>query len=38
MTSDYYNIVYIKPWARISPYMLGLIVGILYFNDKELKE
>ena len=36
--SDFYLKVYVKPYARISPYMLGLIIGIMYYKHKELKE
>ena len=36
-TSDFYLKVYVKPWARVSPYMLGLLAGLIYFKDKELK-
>lgn len=30
--TDIYLKMYIKPWARVSPYVLGLLAGILYFR------
>lgn len=26
----YFNDVYIKPWARAPPYLIGLFLGMLY--------
>lgn len=36
--SDIYLKIYIKPWCRISSYILGLIVGLIYYKKKELKQ
>ena len=26
--------LYFKPWARINPYLIGLILGLMYFEYK----
>lgn len=29
--------IYNKPWSRVAPYFIGLLVGVYYFNFNELK-
>ena len=29
---DFFQDVYVKPWARAPPYLIGLFLGILYVN------
>jgi hypothetical protein len=34
-TGDNFNLIYIKPWTRIGPFAVGLLVGFLiYLNRK----
>lgn len=34
-TDNYYLDLYNKPWSRTGPYLLGLLMGIYYYNYKE---
>jgi peptidoglycan/LPS O-acetylase OafA/YrhL len=29
---QYFNLIYVKPWTRIAPYLVGLLTGYLLFN------
>jgi len=33
-TSDYYRLYYQRPWARISPFFIGVIVAVLLYSFK----
>jgi peptidoglycan/LPS O-acetylase OafA/YrhL len=35
-TMSYSNTIYIKPWDRIAPYVVGLVLGYLIFKDIKL--
>ena len=35
-TSQYLDIVYIKPWSRIAPYLVGLILGYMLYKGFHL--
>lgn len=33
--ADYQTKIYLRPWSRAAPYMLGLLAGIFYYNLQE---
>ena len=33
--SDFYNLVYMRPWNRFAPYGVGGIIGFMYFEYKK---
>ena len=37
--ADYFEKLYFKPWARVAPYVIGLIFGWIYFklNGRQFK-
>ena len=35
-TSDYDALIYVKPWSRIPPYLVGLILGYLFYKEYRL--
>ena len=37
-TMSYTNAIYIKPWDRIAPYMVGLILGCILYKGINLKK
>ncbi|KAJ5070124.1 o-acyltransferase [Anaeramoeba ignava] len=34
-SSDYWNKVYVKPWCRITPFLLGMILGFVLYERPE---
>lgn len=35
---EYLENVYIKPWIRMAPYLIGVLLGIKYYNFTDQKQ
>ena len=35
ITQQYNDKLYFRPWARITPYLIGLLLGLMYFEFKQ---
>ena len=36
ITATYFDVIYIKPWSRISPYIVGLLLGYVLYKGVRL--